>query len=92
MPEDTTTEETLDEDEDYTTASTRTRWEGLNTILSLLLILSLVAIVSFVVVTGTAVSALGQAWFVLYATIVLMAATWAFGKETLESVQKVRGK
>lgn len=81
-----------EQEDNYTTDDPRTRWEGLNTVLSLLLIMSLIAIVSFVIVTGTSVSVLGQAWFVLYSTIVLMAATWAFGKETLQAVRKARGK
>jgi len=81
-----------EQEDDYTTDDTRTRWEGLNTILSLMIIASLIGIVTYVIVTGTAISVVGQAWFVLYATVVLMASTWAFGKETLDAVKKARGK
>lgn len=67
-------------EEDYTTNDTQTRWEGLNTVLALGLILSVPAIVVYVIVTGATVAALSQPWFLLYALVVLTATVWAFGK------------
>lgn len=92
MSDSDTPEQTMSEDDNHTTDSTETRWEGLNTVLTLVLVFSLPAIIGYVLVTGTALSAIAQVWFALYATTVLMAATWAFGKETLEAVQQARGK
>jgi hypothetical protein len=80
-----------DGDED-TTSNTMTRWKYIGTLLAGVMVLSLP-----VVIIGTAtgtfeLSGIGQAWFSLYFFVTLMAATWAFGRETLEAVQKARGK
>jgi len=50
-----------------------------------------------VIVIGTAIgtfalSGISQAWFGLYFLVTMMAAMWPFGKETLEAVNKARGK
>lgn len=73
-------EQTMDEDEDYTTDDTQTRWEGLNTVLALVLILSLPVIIGIVLFTGATLSPITQAWFALYSLVVLTATVWAFGK------------
>lgn len=79
-------------DDENLTTSTRERWEYIGTVLSALMVSSLP-----VLLVGTAfgiftLSGIGQAWYILYATVVTMAATWAFGKETLEVVRQARGK
>lgn len=75
-----------------TTSSTKTRWTYIGTLLSGVVVASLP-----VLVIGTAVGAftligIDQAWFALYFLVTMMAATWVFGKETLEAVDKARGK
>lgn len=74
------------------TDSARERWEYIGTVLAGLMVTSLP-----LVIVGTAAGVLtlggiSQAWFGLYFLVTLMAATWAFGKQTLEAVQKARGK
>jgi hypothetical protein len=78
-------------DEDLTT-STMERWEYIGTILAGAMVLSLPVIVVGAGLGILSLSPIGQAWFLLYSTVTLMAATWAFGKETLEAVRKARGK
>lgn len=88
MPENDTT----DTGDENTTRSSRTRWEYIGTVLAALMVVSLPVIVIGAAAGTLTLSPIGQAWFVLYSTVTLMAATWAFGKETLEAVQKARGK
>lgn len=76
-------------DEDLTT-STMERWEYIGTMLAGLMITSLPVIIIGTALGTLALSGIGQAWFILYATVSLMAATWAFGKETLEAVRQAR--
>lgn len=78
-------------DEDLTT-STMERWEYIGTILSAVMVLSLPTIIIGVALGTLSLSGISQGWFVLYLTVTLMAATWAFGKETLETVKEARGK
>jgi uncharacterized membrane protein YphA (DoxX/SURF4 family) len=85
MPEDTT-------EDDDTTKSTRTRWEYIGTLLAAVMVLSLPVLVIGVAGGILTLTGVTQTVFALYAIVTLMAATWAFGKETLEAVQKVRGK
>jgi hypothetical protein len=86
MPEDTKHHH----DEDLTT-STRERWEYIGTILAAVMLFSLPTLLLGTAAGFFTISGIGQAWFGLYAVITLMAATWAFGKETLEAVHKARG-
>jgi hypothetical protein len=89
MPEDDTPV-TKDGDED-TTSSSMTRWKYIGTILAALMVASLPVLVIGTAVGVFTLSGIGQAWFGLYFLVTMMAATWAFGKETLEAVQKARG-
>jgi len=75
-----------------TTSSTETRWKYIGTVLSAVILLSLATIVVGTSLGVMAVSPIGKMWFTLYAIVVLMAATWAFGEKTLDAVQKARGK
>jgi len=87
MPEDDTPP-----DDDYVTSDTRARWEGLATVVTFLVFITLFALLlggAFGIFTLGSVS---QSWFILYSTIVLMAATWLYGEDTLKAVQKARGK
>lgn len=88
MPEDDTPV-TEDGDTD-TTSSSMTRWKYIGTILAAIMVISLPVIMLGAAAGTFSLSPIGQAWFVLYSTVTLMAATWAFGKETLEAVQKAR--
>lgn len=75
-----------------TTSSSDTRWKYTATLLASILIVSIaVAIIGggFGVIS---LSGIPQEWLALYAVTTLMAATWAFGKETLEAVNEARGK
>jgi len=85
-------EDTPNTDDESTTTSTMERWEYIGTILAGTMVLSLPVIVGGAAIGTLTLSSIGQAWFVLYATVTLMAATWAFGEETLSAVQKARGK
>jgi len=96
MPEDTDTTNDnaldLEGDGDNYTMSTRTRWEWTGTLLAFAMVLSLPVIVGLTAGGILSIGAISQGWFVLYSTVTLMAATWAFGKETLEAVREARGK
>lgn len=78
-----------DIDENLTT-STKERWEWIGTILASATVLSLPTLIIGAATEMLSLSSVGQAWFALYATVTLMAATWAFGRETLNAVQKAR--
>lgn len=73
-----------------TTKSTETRWKYVGSLLAGVVVLSLPAVIVGAVFAGLPLSVVGQAWFTLYASVTLMAATWAFGKETLEVIRDVR--
>lgn len=78
-------------DEDLTT-STMERWQYIGTVLAGVTVLSLPILIVGATLGLLSLSAIGQPWFILYATVTLMAATWAFGEETLNAVKKARGK
>lgn len=81
-----------DTGDDSTTMSTKARWEYIGTVLAGLMVSSLPVIIVGAALGTLTLSPIGQAWFVLYGTVTLMAATWAFGEETLNAVNKARGK
>lgn len=89
MTNDTPKEDESDED-DNTTTSTRERWTYIATVLSALILITFAALLLGAAAGLFSLSAIGQGWFILYSTVVLMAATWAFGKETLEAVYEAR--
>jgi hypothetical protein len=89
MPSDTPVTEDGDND---TTSSSMTRWKYIGTILAGLMISSLPVIIIGTAVGVFTLSGISQAWFGLYFLVTMMAATWAFGKETLDAVNKARGK
>lgn len=77
-------------DDETLTKSAKERWEYTGTVLALFVVLSLPLVV---VLTGLSIftlSPISQAWWALYATVVLMAATWTFGRETLKAVKEAR--
>lgn len=83
----------VDEDGDPdTTSSSMTRWKYIGTVLAGVMILSLPVIIGGAALGVLSLAGISQAWFGLYFLVTMMAATWAFGKETLEAVQKARGK
>lgn len=82
---------TEDGDSD-TTSSSMTRWKYIGTILAGLMVVSLPVLIIGAAAGVFVLSPISQAWFGLYFLVTLMAATWAFGKETLEAVNKARGK
>lgn len=77
-------------DTDLTT-STKERWEWTGTLLAITTVLPLPVIILLAGLGFFALGMVTQGWWVLYSTVVLMAATWTFGKETLEAVKKARG-
>lgn len=89
MANDTPVSEDGDED---TTSSSMTRWKYIGTILAGVMVLSLPVIVVGTALGTFTLAGISQAWFGLYFLVTMMAATWAFGKETLEAVQKARGQ
>lgn len=90
MADDTPT--TSDTGDENTTSSSQTRWEYIGTVLAGLMVTSLPVLMIGTAIGAFKLSGISQAWFMLYFTITLMAATWAFGEETLKAVQKARGK
>lgn len=77
-------------EEDLTT-STMERWEWLGTLLASAVVLSLPTILIGAALGSLGLSPIGQSWFLLYSTVVLMATTWVFGKDTLKAVRKSKG-
>ena len=90
MPENDTPV-TKDGDPD-TTSSTQTRWKYTATILAGLMVVSLAVLMIGTAIGALTLSGISQAWFGLYFLVTMMAATWAFGKETLEAVNEARGR
>jgi hypothetical protein len=92
MPDDNDETNTPYSDNDDITVVSNTRWTYIGTTLSALMLFSL-AIITVGAAAGVfSLSPISQAWFILYATVILMAATWAFGEETLIAVKKARNK
>lgn len=91
MPDDTQEDPVAKDGDDDTTTSTSTRWTYIGTVLAAIMVISLPVLIIGTAIGALTFSGIGQAWFGLYFTVTLMAAVWAFGKETLETVQKVRG-
>lgn len=79
-------------DDENLTTDTAQRWEWIGTILSFLIIASFVVLILGAAYGLLTLSAIGQSWFILYSTVVLMAATWSFGKGTLKAVRAVQKK
>jgi hypothetical protein len=69
-----------------------TRWKYIGTMLAGLMVVSLPVLIVGTAVGAFTLSGISQGWFMLYLTVVLMAATWAFGEETLNAVKKAQGK
>ncbi len=82
----------MPEDNDDTTTSSKMRWTYIATVLAGLIVASLPIIIIGTAVGALTLSAISQAWFSLYFLVTMMAATWAFGEETLNAVNKVRSK
>lgn len=74
-----------------TTTSSERRWKYTGTILALLTVASLPALIILAGLSVVALSPITQGWWLLYGTLVLMAATWTFGRETLQAVYEARG-
>lgn len=77
-------------DDEGLTTSTSERWEYTGTIVAIVTLLSLVTLVVGAGYGIFILSAIPQAWFLLYLTVCLMAATWVFGRGTLKAVQKFK--
>lgn len=75
--------------EKYLSEDTDKRWVWLSTIVALLILASLPLFVGLLLL-GYTTASLGQAWFVLYATAVLMALVYSFGREALRTVYQYR--
>jgi uncharacterized paraquat-inducible protein A len=78
-------------DPNSTTTNSEMRWRWTGTILAVLTVASLPVFITLAGFGAITLGAISQGWWVMYATVVLMAATWTFGKETLQAVQKARG-
>jgi hypothetical protein len=89
MPEENTPDE---QEDDYVTSDTRTRWEGLATVVTFLIFVAFLSLLIGGAFGLFTLGSIGQAWFVLFSTVLLMAATWLYGEDTLNAVQRARGK
>lgn len=77
---------------DDTTASTSTRWTYTATVLAIATVLSLPGVIIGAATGHLTLENISQGWFILYLTVVLMAATWVFGEKALKAVQEYRGQ
>lgn len=75
---------------DDTTTDTDVRWSYTGTALSALLLTSLVMTVVGAAAGGFSLSAIPETWALMYSIVVLMAATWVFGRETFNAVKEFR--
>lgn len=91
MTNDTPEENTDENPYNDSTTSAMTRWKYIGTVLAGIMVLSLPVVIIGAALGAFTLSGISQAWFGLYFLVTMMAATWAFGKETLEAVQKARG-
>ncbi len=85
-------DDTPQTDDNSTTKSTRTRWEYIGTLLAGVMVISLPILILGAAYGPLVLAPISQGWYVLYGLVVLMAATWAFGKETLEAAKEALGK
>lgn len=78
---------------DSTTITTNPemRWRWTGTILAVIAVSSLPIVILLAGVSVITLGQISQGWWALYATVVLMAATWVWGKETLQAVKEARG-
>jgi len=82
----------MEGDGNYSTTDTMLRAEYLGTVLALILLGSLALLVVGAAFGIFSLSAIPQGWFLLYSTVVLIVATWTFGKDTLMAVKDFKKK
>jgi len=80
----------MTEDDEDTTSSSMVRWQYTGTVLAALMVTSLPILTIGTALGALSLSGISQAWFGLYFLVTMMAATWTWGKETLETIQKMR--
>jgi len=96
MADDTPSEDCAigdDDDEMFhngTTLSTKRRWKHTGTIVAIWTLLSLPVLLIGAALGIMSLAVISQAWFILYGTVCLMAATWLWGRETLDAVSKAK--
>lgn len=81
---------TQDDEIDDITNSTDVRWTYLASAITAIVIISFM---SLILLTAAGVFTLGnitQSWFILTSTVVLMAAAWLWGTDTLQAVRETR--
>ena len=77
-------------DDPTTTLSSETRWTYIASVLSAIVIISLPILTIGTALGIMTLAGISQGWLILYSTVVLMAATWVFGEETLNAVRRAR--
>ena len=86
MPDD----DTSYSDTNEITTNSNTRWTYIGTVSAAIMLISLAVIVTATAAGLFTVAPITQGWFILYSTVTLMAATWAFGEETLKAVRRAK--
>lgn len=90
---DTSTEMSNDStDDDSTTTSNKTRWEYTGTVSALSLVFALVGTIVGAAAGAFTLSAIPQAFFLLFAVAVTAAIAWVFGEGKLAAARETFGK
>lgn len=82
--------DTEDGEIDDVTNSTDVRWAYLASVITAIVIIGFLLIIGLAAAGILSLSAISQGWFILTATVVLMAAAWLWGTDTLEAVRESR--
>lgn len=79
----TLTKPSNDSDEDSLTTNRKLRWDLLASVVAGAACVSLLGLIIAAALGVAALGAVSQAWFLLYATVVLTSVVWTFGGEAL---------
>lgn len=80
------------DDDDSTTLNSEERWTYIASLLSGIVVTSLPVVIVGAGAGLLSLAGVSQGWLILYSTVVLMAATWVFGEETLNAVRRAKSK
>lgn len=73
---------------DHIVTNTDKRWVYLASVIVTAVVLTLPVFIALSIMGIAALSAVPQAWFLLYSTVVLMGTVWLLGKDKLDAVRR----
>lgn len=85
----TDSDDTAQHDPDLTVRDS-VRWKYLASLITSIVLIGFMALITAAAAGVMSLGAINQAWFVLFSTVVMMAAVWLWGADTLAAVREAR--